>query len=81
MEVKEPGFVERYRQDLSNAAYARCDSLWSDDLWLEATRGLSASRRKRLSSDALALCGCPHNAMSHTRWSPAAWEFLALFCD
>lgn len=51
------------------------------DLLDAASQGLSRSRFRRLQKDALALCGHPAHAVSHQRWSEAAWRFLAEFVE
>lgn len=59
----------QYNERFDNATY------------VAAVNGLSIVRINRLIDDAMALCGSPYHAMSHTRWSQAAWDFLALFCE
>lgn len=70
-----------FRGDLAEQAQNRYDDLMVEAVYFKAIRDMSQHRQTRLIGDALALCGSPYWALSHAVWSPAVWEFLALFCE
>lgn len=73
--------VEMCRMERDGQAHDRANACWNREMFANAIASLGKARRARLVNDALALCGSPYYVLSHIRWSQAAWEFLALFCD
>jgi hypothetical protein len=70
-------FVRRQAEMASSRYLAWLDT----ELRGHAVMDMSSHRVQRLTKDALALCGHPIYAFSHTCWSEAVWRFLASLVD